>query len=132
MRDRGGTCGPAAVSSGLMKRTWFHSLMWAWASAAVVTGGCRAPAVTRVEAPKPPATPGAPVANAAAPTPSGRPQIAIEGGASDGKLTVETRDAKAAAAQAAMAALTPNEVEALHARMEPLPDLAMQNAGAPT
>jgi alpha-2-macroglobulin len=122
---------------GLMKRNAFHSLMCAWTAAAIVTGGCRTPAGTRVATPTPTADPGtpaatAPAATAAATTTSGRPQIAIDAGASDGKLTVETRDAQVAAAQTTITELTPGEVAALHARLEPLSDLAMQNAGAPT
>jgi len=119
-----------------MKRNGLHSLICAWLAAAIVTGGCRPPAGTRVTAPTPrpdPATPAvtAPAATAAAPTPAGRPQIAFTAGASDGTLTVETRDAKVAPAQTTVAALTPDEIAALHARMEPLPDLTSQNAAAP-
>jgi hypothetical protein len=121
-----------------MKRNGFHSLMCAWTAAAIVTGGCRAPAGSRapvgggVATQKAPADPGPLVAVAPAAPSSGRPQIAIAAGVSEGKLTVEARDAKVAAAGATTTALTPNEVKALHARMEPLPDLAMANAGAPT
>ncbi|MBA2544961.1 MAG: Ig-like domain-containing protein [Deltaproteobacteria bacterium] len=72
-----------------------------------------------------------PAAIAAATTPTGRPQIQIEDEAA-GKLTVTTADTRVESRDVVISNLSDAETRALHARMEPLPDLSAFNATAPT
>ena len=110
-----------------MKRSPFRSLLCVWLAASIGAGGCRAPVGT-----VPVASPmvNAPAAIAAASTPTGRPQIPIENEAA-GRVTMRTAEPKIASGKVEVANLTDAETAALHARMEPLPDVSAFNAHAP-
>jgi len=113
-----------------MRRNRFHSLICIWAASTIAAGGCRAPTapVTRPKV----VNPNAPAAIAVALASSGRPQVPIETDATEGRLSVRTPNEKVVAAETVVTALTADATKALHARMEPLPDLAAPNAAAPT
>jgi uncharacterized protein YfaS (alpha-2-macroglobulin family) len=111
-----------------MKRTPFRSLLCAWLAASIGAGGCRAPMVTApVASPNPVDRP---AAIAAASPPAGRPQIQLEDDTA-GRITMRTADPKVASGKVEIANLDDAETAALHARMEPLPDVSAFNAHAP-
>ena len=66
------------------------------------------------------------------PPPTGRPRIAIDPVSTIGSLLASTPDQRVTASSATVSTLSPAETSALLARLEPLPELAAQNAGAPT
>ncbi|MEO7095457.1 MAG: Ig-like domain-containing protein, partial [Polyangiales bacterium] len=71
-------------------------------------------------------------APAAAPTPTGRPQIAIDTASTLGSLVATTPDQRVTKTTAKVSTLSAAETSALLARLEPLPDLSAGNATAPT
>jgi alpha-2-macroglobulin len=107
-------------------RAVIDRLVCVWAAAAIATGGCRGAQVTTPRSvSSDPATPALPS------PPGGRPQIAIAANSRLGALAVTTADTHVATAPAQIAMLSERETAALHARMEPLPDLAAQAGRAP-
>ncbi len=97
----------------------------------IAAGGCRAPVVSTT----PKGTNehvNSAGAIAAVTTPAGRRQIDIDTKADGGSITVKTLDTRVEMAKATIGALSDGETKALHARMEPLPDLGAANANAPT
>jgi len=111
----------------LMRRSRFRSLLCVYLAGTIAAGGCRTPQ------PADPATPKvikSAAAVAAATTLTGRPQIQIEDAAA-GKLTMRTANPLVGIANVEITALTDADTAALHARMEPLPDVSAFNAHAP-
>jgi uncharacterized protein YfaS (alpha-2-macroglobulin family) len=106
-----------------------RSILCMWLAGTIAAGGCRTPAAVMTAPPRPTIV-NPPVAIAAVSTPEGRPQITIEPEVG-GKLTTSTADKRVESASAEIANLTDAETKALHARMEPLPDLSAFNAAAP-
>ena len=104
----------------------FRSFVCVWLAGTIAAGGCRTPPpVTTAKLPV-----NAPGAIAAASTPTGRPQIPIEPDTA-GRLTMRSVDARVANANVEVTALDEAATRALHARMEPLPDVSRFNAHAP-
>ncbi len=107
----------------------FRSLLCIWLAGTIAAGGCRTPQVSLTTTTTP-AKVNTPAAIAAVTTPTGRPQIDIADEA-EGKLTMRTAETKVPSGNAQIANLTDAETRALHARMEPLPDVSAFNAQAP-
>ncbi|HEY5933856.1 MAG TPA: alpha-2-macroglobulin family protein, partial [Kofleriaceae bacterium] len=96
-------------------------------ASSIAVGGCRAPAVRK------PVDKADPVIAAGKPfLPGGRGTVAIDPTSSSGALTVTTPDPRTQATTVTASLLSPQETQALIARLEPLPDLAKHNARAPS
>jgi hypothetical protein len=104
-----------------------------WMVGTIAAGGCRTPNTSLPRSSQgPTARVNEPAAIAASSTPTGRPQIAIDVEATAGSITVATQDPRVAMAASTIANLSEADTRALHARMEPLPDVTGDNAKAPT
>lgn len=112
-----------------MRRTPVRSFLCAWLAASIATSGCRTPQ-TPPPSSAPKVTPGTPPIAPPTTGANGRPQVQIEDVAA-GRLTTTTSNVRADSTKAEISNLTDAETQALHARMEPLPDLAAFNATAP-
>ncbi len=103
-----------------------RSFVCVWLAGTIAAGGCRTPQPATTAK----LTINTPAAIAAVTTPTGRPQIPIEPDTS-GRLTMRSGDPKIANANVEVTALDEAATRALHARMEPLPDVSAFNAQAP-
>lgn len=121
-----GTGTRGTLSSGVMRRTRFHSLICMWAAATTATGGCRTPPTATRPAP-PPLVMTAPMLAAS----GGRATVPIDETLLEGAITSRTPDPQVASPDVKITDLSATDTAALLARLEPLPDLAAANAKAP-